>query len=183
MEQASKLAPERLDVHFELGRILFDAREYPDAEEQASIVLKGKPDDAKAQELMAASLLGEGKTEDAWTAFAKLVEISPNDASARVNLAIVQMDQKQYSEAEANFRKAIELDPKGDTGLSRFGKHLLGETTKERRLNSCFSRVSRKNPDRYILVHCLGRRSLRPAKDCRCRRAFKRAPGPGRKVY
>ena len=42
LQQASKLAPERLDLHLELGRILFDARKYPDAEEEASTVLKGQ---------------------------------------------------------------------------------------------------------------------------------------------
>jgi tetratricopeptide (TPR) repeat protein len=105
------LDPTRLDVRLDRGRLYLAAREFDQAEDEATFILKQEPKDAGAYQLLGAALIGQQKPDLALAAFSKLTELRPNDPSAYVNLALVEISLKRYAVAEQHLKKAAAVDP------------------------------------------------------------------------
>src|SRR5882762_2803594 len=105
------LDPTRLDVRLDRGRLYLAAREFNQAEDEATFILKQEPKDVGAYQLLGAALIGQQKPDLALAAFSKLTELRPNDPSAFVNLALVEISLKRYAVAEQHLKKAAAVDP------------------------------------------------------------------------
>ena len=70
-------------------------------------------------------LFGEGKSEEALTAFQKAVEINPEYVDARVRTGVVLSSLGRQGEALAEFDKALEFEPENLDAMCRKGNVLL----------------------------------------------------------
>jgi tetratricopeptide (TPR) repeat protein len=154
LQQASVVAPNRMDVHLDLGRIYLIAKDYTNAEQEAELVLKNQPDDPVANELMGATLLGEKKLKPAGQYFSHLVALKPDNAPAYVNLAVVQSGLGLYSEVEKNLLKAIQLDPHEIEAYSDLAK-LYRMQKKMDLVDSTLQEAISHNPDATTLYIAL----------------------------
>jgi Tfp pilus assembly protein PilF len=108
--------PTRMDARLDIGRLYLaagaDPNAYPNAVEQAGIVLAKDPDNVAAHQLRGTAYIGLHKLEDAKADFQEVIRLRPNDASGYVNMALVQVGLKNKVEAEKLLKQAVSVDPK-----------------------------------------------------------------------
>lgn len=112
LEKAIELNPTRLDARLDRGRIYLAARQFHDADEEATFVLKQDSTNVGAYQLLGAALIGEQKPDRALVAFEKVTELLPNSSSAYVNIALVEVTLHHLQDAERHLKKAVSVDSK-----------------------------------------------------------------------
>jgi tetratricopeptide (TPR) repeat protein len=110
LEKAVELNPTRLDARLDRGRLYLAARQFHDADEEATFILKQDPTNVGAYQLLGAALIGEQKPDKALVAFEKVTELLPNSSSAYVNIALVEVTLHRLQDAERHLRKAVSVD-------------------------------------------------------------------------
>ena len=85
---------------------------YPNAMDQAKIVLDKDPNDVAALQLRGTAHIGRHELEEAKADFQEVIRLRPNDASGYVNMALVQVGLKNRVEAEKLLKQAVSIDPK-----------------------------------------------------------------------
>src|SRR5271170_4477031 len=68
LEKAIDLDPTRLDARLDRGRLYLAARQFKNAEDEATFILKQRSSDVGAYQLLGAALIGEQKPEGALAA-------------------------------------------------------------------------------------------------------------------
>lgn len=142
---AVNLAPERLDLHLELGRLYLATRDDANAENEARFVLKRQADNTVALQLLAASLVAEKKNSAAEAIFKQIAGLRPTDASAEVNLAVVQIGQHQFADAERSLQAAIMRDQHDVEAFVDLAKLYHLEQQPDRELAS-YQAAAKQNP-------------------------------------
>jgi tetratricopeptide (TPR) repeat protein len=94
------------------GQFYLVAREFKRAEEDARFLIEKDAASAPAHQLLAGSLAGQQRREEAVESFARVAALSPSDATAFLNLGIAEVSLKRFDEARRHFEQAIELDQK-----------------------------------------------------------------------
>ena len=112
LEKAIDFDPNRLDARIDRGHLYLAARQFDKAQEDANFILTQHPDDAAANQLLGAALIGQGKPNEALAAFSKVTELRANDPNAFVNLALVEISLRRFAAAEQHLEKAMTIDPK-----------------------------------------------------------------------
>jgi tetratricopeptide (TPR) repeat protein len=94
-----------------MGRAFAMQRRWPQAIEQARLILTMAPANAEAEGLLAQSLFGQENYEEAIPHFREYLKARPNDQSVVSNLGIALVATGKNDEAIALFRHAVEVDP------------------------------------------------------------------------
>jgi len=76
------------------------------------------PDDKRPYEMLALSLMSQGKNEEAAEALKKAIKIDPNDAGNISIYASLLDDMARYDESKEYYKRAIEIEPKNANTLS-----------------------------------------------------------------
>jgi tetratricopeptide (TPR) repeat protein len=79
------------DVHFELGRVALERKEYEEALRQYDVVLHLKGEDAALRHQRALAYLGMGKLQLARAECGRAVELAPGEGRYRVTLAAIEL--------------------------------------------------------------------------------------------
>lgn len=141
-KQLKELAPTDWRVHLLLGMGAQEDRAWPDAAAAFKEATRLNPDAVPAYNLLAYSLMNQGKFEDAIATLNTAVQKAPTEANVFDSLGEAQLRAGQFEAAEASFAKAASLSPKlwashVGVGQSRFlrgdwagGRKALAEAQK-----------------------------------------------------
>ncbi|MHC4573661.1 MAG: tetratricopeptide repeat protein [Planctomycetota bacterium] len=110
-EMASRLRPDRPDVHNDVGRALAELGMLDEAVAHHTEAIRLKPDYADAYCYRAIALARQGKLDEAVTDLSAAIELKPNYATAWKNLGIARFHQGRFDEAVEKFRRALQIDP------------------------------------------------------------------------
>ncbi len=144
--QAVELSPTRVDVRLKLAQIEIMARQYTQAQDVLSSVLKLDANNAFAYELLGTCKLAQKQPEAARDALARAVALSPNNPSAVTNLGLVEITMRQFPKAEEHLKDAVKLNPHDPSAYSNLANlyQLLHEPAQE---IDAFERGIQQNPD------------------------------------
>src|ERR1019366_7288249 len=84
------LEPQRIDAHIGIGRLYLVARDYQEAEDEASRILQEDPSNIGGYQILAAAQMGRKDFVHAQQSFIKLTKLQPDDPSVFVNLAFAE---------------------------------------------------------------------------------------------
>ena len=117
VEQERKLLEEALDkespeplVLQALGKIYYDAMEFPKAAEVYELGRKAEPSDPDWLQLLVRVYSQTGDKDKLIDVMKDLVPTDPDDFDRRARLAKLLLEAKQYADAEKYAREAIEID-------------------------------------------------------------------------
>jgi tetratricopeptide (TPR) repeat protein len=150
IRQAVALDANRVDLRLSLAEIYVLGRQYANAEEEATLVLKKDPNSAAAYRVLASAQLAEGKKEAAIAAFLKLMQLKPEDLTTYGSAGIVEMSLNKNVDAEKHFRAAVDRGPhflQGYLNLAGFYRRTGRLADAERVLESGIG----KNPESTAL--------------------------------
>ena len=95
-----------------MGRAFAMQRRWPQAIEQARLILTMAPANVEAQGLLAQALFGQEMFEEAILHFREYLKARPNDLNALSNLGIALVATGKIDDAIAVFRHAVDVDPR-----------------------------------------------------------------------
>ncbi|NDJ78246.1 MAG: tetratricopeptide repeat protein [Chloroflexi bacterium] len=118
-EQAAELAPDNIDIRFELGRVLiyrsYAGRTYDFRAEQALEVaqeaVRIAPDNARAQALLCNALVANDRAEDAIAAGLRAVQLDPEYAEAYAYLSVAYYYAGRPNQAFEAGDTAVQKNP------------------------------------------------------------------------
>lgn len=111
LEQAARLAPDQVDVRYNLARALREGGELERAKVELDVVLAHDPDNADALNLLGGVLHVMGQSESAVATYRRCLERSPGHAMAWQNLGQALLEQGRFGEATSCFERAVAIDP------------------------------------------------------------------------
>ena len=103
--------PQAWDVHFSLGRVLFDQKRYDEAVAVCRVAIEQRPDHAKAHNIMGAALHRLGRFEEAEIYLRRAIQINPQIQNTHAHLGAALTKQGWLEEAITAYRVAIEQRP------------------------------------------------------------------------
>ena len=110
-----------------MGRAHAAARRWPQAIEQARLVLAGSPSHVEAYGLLAEALVGQQAYEEAAAHYRVFVAARPAIARGWTGLAIALMSSGKAAEAIEPFRHAVDLAPASLTSRQNLARALLAQ--------------------------------------------------------
>jgi tetratricopeptide (TPR) repeat protein len=125
LRKAVELAPESIDVRFDLGTVLFEQRNYPAAADCFRKVIELEPGYGPAYQRLGRCLVIQGERAEALRAFQAAVRYVPQHAEARRELGGLLAREGRVTEAAAQLRQALQLRP-GD----KKARELLNELSR-----------------------------------------------------
>ncbi len=103
---------------------LYKQRQFSLAVEQAEMLTKQYPDNFMIWNILGASAIQLGLSDQAIIAFNKVISIKPNYADAYSNISVALKDKGELDEAIEACKKAISLNPNYATAYSNLGNAL-----------------------------------------------------------
>jgi superkiller protein 3 len=133
-QQALKLRPESVDIHYEYGLLLYEVwgKTYDNAQQKliGDVISGRRVDHSKPGSEMRDKLLAEyGYKKEyydmAMTEFAEVLEYDPNNWGAKYYIAVDLYNNKKYTQAIIEFKELIRLKPDYVNNYSILGKCYL----------------------------------------------------------
>jgi Tfp pilus assembly protein PilF len=112
--QAIKFDPKLLDVHFELGSLLYnstDEKLQAEAESEFKAALAANPNDEKTQLMLGMIAAKRGDTKTAYDYYSRALQLQPDDGDANLEMAKVLVTMNQNERAQQLLEHAIQIDP------------------------------------------------------------------------
>jgi len=125
-QRAKKLSPDSLPIAVDFGRALVQIGAWKDAEQQAALILSKEPRNPDGLYIQAASLLGQGRPQEALTL---LGPISPGESSPELGrtVAFALFRSGKVPEAEQAFRATLAKNPQDAQSLVGLGSIQLSQ--------------------------------------------------------
>src|SRR4051812_47530177 len=95
----------------ERAAALISSNNLAEAEQQLNSILKSRPDDALALNLLGAVRAQQGRLEEAEALFTRAARADARFVGARMNLAHLYTMKREPSKAAAQFNEVLKLDP------------------------------------------------------------------------
>jgi tetratricopeptide (TPR) repeat protein len=111
------------------------------------IVLKDFPQLNDRRILLAAALLGQGKSDEACAEYRGVVQLNPQDAEAHNGLGMALIQQGDFDTAASQFQQALELRPQYFDAQVNLGM-VLGQQEKLDEAIACFLKAQEVDPAR-----------------------------------
>jgi tetratricopeptide (TPR) repeat protein len=128
---ALELDPDLKIAQINLAIALFNVPETDAALIEANKAAEIAPDRPQPFYLLGLIARAQNRTDDAISAFKKVLEFDRQDTGANVNLGQIYVQQRKYPEAIAAFRLAVESEPYNATALYNLATALLREGKRE----------------------------------------------------
>ena len=104
-------APTDWHAQWHLGGLLFDERQWGEAEASLNKAIALNPEAGAAHNMLGYTLLFSGKPAESVESFKKYVALKPNDANPHDSLGEALLAAGRYEEAEASFQQALGIAP------------------------------------------------------------------------
>jgi len=122
-----RMAPDSMEMHDELGRILARKGEYSQAVALCRRAIELGLDIADTRNNLGMALTGIGRIDEAIEQYGLALERNPDHAEAHNNLGAALLNQGKQPEAVAMFRRAIEKKPRYADAHLNLGTVLLDQ--------------------------------------------------------
>jgi len=150
LREALRLAPEKVQVHYYLGLVLFTqalkaahdghtdraGKFYREAAQRAREALAIKPDYGLAHMTLGLSLKGLGQRAEALTSLRQAVRCNPEHAELHFYLGDLLAEEGQHEEARNQLKQAVEMAPPNAPWKSAAQKRLTTESQRTQRKNT-----------------------------------------------
>ena len=124
--------PKRADLRFALLRLLLETGDAAGAQAEAEALVRLKPKDAGAINLMGVALKRQGRLDEAIAQFEKAAKLDRAAHSPWINLGNIHRDSRRYGKAVAAYRRALQLAPRDSEAARLLGTSLCeNDETKE----------------------------------------------------
>ena len=100
-----------MSSHFYRGRLLYQQRNYQQAEEEFRKDILDDPDSSESHSMLGLTLAAAKKTDEALKEVRKAIEIAPESDYAHYAHAIVLFNKEQYKLARDEIKEALRLSP------------------------------------------------------------------------
>jgi len=111
LEELAAEHPEYSEIHFNLGTIHTQKKEWDAAEAAFQRALELKPDSVPAGMALSSVYESQGRVDDAIAARARVAEQNPEDADVLYSLALLYLNAQRMQEAGPLLARVAELDP------------------------------------------------------------------------
>jgi Flp pilus assembly protein TadD len=148
---AVREAPDSPDAHDNLGVVLRESGDLPEAVREHRQAVALKPDHGGARNNLGSALLESGDLNGALTEYREAVRLVPDFALARNNLGVALQQAGNLKDAEQEYRQALRLQPDMALAHNNLGEIMLARN----RLDSAlleFRHATAAKPD-YALAH------------------------------
>ncbi len=123
--KALKLDPKLSLAQINLSIALFNLPDLPGAEREAQKAAALAPRSPQPYYILGLIAKLQNRTDDAFSAFQKVIKSDPNDVGTNINLGQLYAQQRRYPEAIAAFKVALEAEPYNATALYNLGQVLM----------------------------------------------------------
>ncbi len=110
-KRALLMAPDKEDIHYQLGIIYSDLNEPDKAIQEFQTVLRNNPNDSSALANLGAAYLDARQLAEATSYLRKALQLDPQNPDRHNMLGLALLESKKYDDALASFQKAIALAP------------------------------------------------------------------------
>lgn len=117
--------PECWMAHNNLGKILYEKDNNPNAIDHFRAALRIRPDYFDAHKNLGIALMTQGANEEASLHFATAQRLRPNDPDVLTNLGATLLRSGRDREAVAAFQDAVKLQPQSSSAFNNLGQALL----------------------------------------------------------
>ena len=124
-KRALQLDPSLTLARINLGIALFNLPDLPAAQKELQAASAAAPNTPQPHYVLGLLAKTQNRSEEAITAFQKVLRIDPNDVGANVNLGQLYAQQRKYTEAIAVLRTAVAAEPYNMTALYNLGTSLI----------------------------------------------------------
>lgn len=111
-KEVVRVRPNDYDARIKMTHMLVASHKYPEAEEQANILLIRQPNDPGVHSLAAEVFAAEGNIKAAITQTQKTIALAPGRWELFVSLALLQIKNNEPSAAEVSLKTVVQLAPK-----------------------------------------------------------------------
>jgi arylsulfatase A-like enzyme/Tfp pilus assembly protein PilF len=125
LNQALKIDPDSVSVHYLLGLNYYRMREFSQSVEHLQRVLQLSPDYSLATFQLGLAYARAGDFDHAIEALKKTLELDPSNFSAAYNLGAAYVQKQMMTEAAAAFRSSVTIAPEYAPGHRALGEVLL----------------------------------------------------------
>lgn len=167
------LAPGNVAARKLLGVIKLGGEDYARVEELVRPVIAAMPEDVDAMNLLAATLLRQGKTDEGIDLLTQVVELQPDSPVAQMRLGAGLLAGGEQSGVEY-VESALSLNPDYEQADILLVLNFLRQNDIDRALQSALAYRDRK-PDVATPYNLLGRVYLAAKKDKEARESFEKA--------
>jgi tetratricopeptide (TPR) repeat protein len=121
LREVVKAQPELYQIHYSLGLLLAEEKQYVEAAEHLAIAARGMPNHARAHYNMGLLLDYLQKDSEAETALLRAVQIEPENIDFLTAAAEYYLKRKQFAKAKPMAERIVAIHP-----TRRIGPALLG---------------------------------------------------------
>ena len=125
LRRATRLAPERPDLHAALGIVLYERGNYDEAAESFGTALTINPKHEDALLGMGTTLHVSGRVSDAIFYYLSYLRLQPESVAAMTNLGSAFALTGQSAEASDMFERALDLQPDNPEVHAAYGRALF----------------------------------------------------------
>jgi len=132
LHQALRLNPHHAGAYNNLGRILYQQRQFTEAIFYFKKALRINPNHWEAHYNLAHSFVQQNQIEYAITHYQEVIKIVPEHLNAHFNVALLYVEMENYPFAEIHFNQVLALDLENLEATKRLGQIYLqlGQTAK-----------------------------------------------------
>jgi len=141
-------------LHYNLGLLFFEIKEYGKAVESLLVAAKYNPTDSDILFNLALSYKKDGDLTAAMEMYIEVLQLEPDSIDALYNLGGCYREQKEFRQAIGTYCRVIELDSNHMSASNNLAYvyQVQGETDKA---IQCFRKVLELNPDHEAAGHML----------------------------
>jgi len=110
LQQAIALDPKNFDAQFNLGRVEYVTKDYPNAVRSLTVAVELRPDHSQARFFLGTALEAAGESEAALKQYEDLSRRDPQSPYGKLGLGALLVKRGKLTEAIAALRQSIELD-------------------------------------------------------------------------
>ena len=122
LEAARRFDPQNYQYNYELGKLYFEQKKYPQARACFEQAVKSNPKFEAAFFNLGMTHKIMNTNDAALTAFSKAAALKPDYVRAWIEIARMQDKKRNYSEAIGNYQKALSLEPSNTSALKEMAQ-------------------------------------------------------------
>ena len=163
LEKSLEIRPDFTQARMELAQLQILRGEFDAGFKNAGLILERDKDNAQAQLIQSAALIGQKKYGDAGEILNRLQKAHADSPDVMYQVGLLNLSQNKFKEAEAAFRRTFELNPANLRGLLGVVEALMTQNKPDAAL-AVLQTESAKQPARADLKLAMGTVAVRAGR-------------------